>query len=201
MPRIAIAPSQCSVISWNCRHSRPAGCSILYDLTSGMLPRPLMIRISRSSSCSLTELAVGLTGVSGPRCCAPAGGAGTTHARRKPKRRTERRRAEAPAANRMRERNFVMFVPSCAQGYSPPSWPGLSRPSTPCLPKPGKKGVDARDKRGHDAEEVARSSERALRLDGLAVGGHPSPRPRPVAARCDALLVDVGHLVAVAGKQ
>src|SRR6266478_3067734 len=153
MPRIAIAPSQCSVISWNCRHARPAGCSMLYDLTSGMLPRPLMIRISRNSSCSLTELAVGLTAVSELRCWALADGASATHARRKPKSSTERRRAETPAAKRMRQRNFVMVVRSC------------------------------------------------LRLDRLAVRGHPAPRPRPVAARGDALLVDVGHLVAVAGQQ
>src|ERR1700730_10565102 len=138
MPRIAIPPSQCSVTSWKSRQSRPAGCSILYDLTSGMLPRPLMMRICCSSCCSFTELAVGLTEVSELRCCAPAGGANTMQARRK--HRTQDRETEAPAANRMRERNLVMFVPSC----------GL------------------------------------LGFDGLAVGRHPAPGARPVAALRDA---------------
>src|SRR5712671_7670930 len=51
------------------------------------------------------------------------------------------------------------------------------------------------------AKIAAVISRRSLRLDGLAVGRHPAPGARPVAARGDALLVDVGHLVAVAGKQ
>src|SRR5215468_9713430 len=112
IPRITIVPSQYSVTSWKRRQSRPAGCSILYDLTSGMLPRPLMMRISCNSCCSFTELAVGLTEVSELRCCAPAGGANATHARTR-HRRMQDREAEAPPANRMRERNLVvMFVPS-----------------------------------------------------------------------------------------
>ena len=40
-----MAPIQGSVTSWNWRQSRPAGCSMLQDLASGMVPRPLMIFI------------------------------------------------------------------------------------------------------------------------------------------------------------
>src|SRR5215475_9816891 len=178
MPRIAIAPSQYSVTSWKRRQSRPAGCSILYDLTSGMLPRPLMMRISCNSCCSFTELAVGLTEVSELRCCAPAGGANATHARTR-HRRMQDREAEAPPANRMRERNLVvMFVPS----------PTLLR------------------ERGRgEAAPVAKSKRLfrggALGLNSLAVSRHPTPGARPVAALGDALLVDVRDLFAVAGEQ
>src|SRR5215831_31882 len=179
MPRIAIVPSQYSVTSWKRRQSRPAGCSILYDLTSGMLPRPLMMRISCNSCCSFTELAVGLTEVSELRCCAPAGGANATHARRR-HRMMQDREAEAPPANRMRERNLVvMFVPS----------PTL----LPASAGEGKLRPVAKSKR------LFRGG--ALGLDSLAVSRHPTPGARSVAALGDALLVDVRDLLAVAGEQ
>src|SRR6185437_9566112 len=58
--------------------SRPAGCSMLYERTSGIVPRPLMMRICCCSWSSLTASAVGLTNFG---CCAEAGVATTASAR------------------------------------------------------------------------------------------------------------------------
>jgi hypothetical protein len=70
MPMIATAPIHGSTTSWKWRQSRPRGCSRLYDFTSGMVPRPLMMRSWSSSWSSLTASAVGLTVLG---CCAEAG--------------------------------------------------------------------------------------------------------------------------------
>ena len=64
MPRIAIAPIQRSVTSWNWRQSRPPGWISVPDFWSGMLTRPPIVPppcSALSSCCSFTELAVGLT--------------------------------------------------------------------------------------------------------------------------------------------
>src|SRR5262245_14695409 len=70
MPRITMAPIQRRVTWWNWRQSRPAGCSSTPVRASGKELRPCILCSSLSSSCSLTDCAVGLTEVG---CWAVAG--------------------------------------------------------------------------------------------------------------------------------
>src|SRR5262249_52051170 len=154
MPRIAIVPSQYSVTSWKRRQSRPAGCSMLYDLTSGMLPRPLMMRICCSSCCSFTELAVGLTAAPELRSCAPADGASATQTRKTPRTTAERRRADVQI-----ESSLVMsFHPAAARCVSSPV--ELADRGDARAPIKSRDGITA---------EMIRIHRNTLGLDRLAV--------------------------------
>src|SRR5215472_2646225 len=82
-------PIQRKVTSWKWRQSRPAGCSRVYDLASGMLPRPRTVLDCCSSCCSLTAFFVGLTAC----VCAAAGNPATAIATKNKAARAMRSRA------------------------------------------------------------------------------------------------------------
>src|SRR5947208_1356662 len=103
-----------------------------------MLPRPLMMRISRKSCSSFTELAVGLTERSGLGCWAPAGMASAITPRS----------AKAPIARRRREASFNMLIAPLVEplraGHHRADWPlRLDRFPIGRQPAPGAGAVAA----------------------------------------------------------
>src|SRR5215471_4751826 len=138
---------------------------------SGMVQRPEIRSSSLNSWSSLTELAVGLTELSGLRCCAPAGAATATTSAS----------ARAPSMKRMRAVSLVIL-------QLPPSIM-----SSPAKPPPARA---AGAKMGTRA-----GASGSLRRDRLAIGGLPAPGAGAVAALDHPLLVDLRDDLAVAGQQ
>src|SRR5215510_13003655 len=101
MPRMAMAPIQRSVTLWKRRQSRPSGWMRTPAFSSGMVIRPWTWLSCRSRSCSLTELAVGLTDAG---CCAPAGIA------------RQMRPTKVNAPSMMRMRASIAILPSGFSG-------------------------------------------------------------------------------------
>src|SRR5712691_8430035 len=171
MPRIAMPPIQRSVTSWKWRQSRPAGCSIVQAFWSGMVQRP-EIRLSSSRSlASGTTLAVGLTELSGLRCCALAGAATATMSAS----------ARAPRMKRTRVVSLVM----------------LQLPSSMRSPDAG----SCRHRVHVRLSVTRLPRARLLRRDRLAIRRLPAPGAGAVAALDHALLIDLGDDLAVAGEQ
>src|SRR5262249_42286971 len=138
---------------------------------SGMVQRPEIRSSSLNSWSSLTELAVGLTELSGLRCCAPAGAATATTSAS----------ARAPSMKRMCAVSLVIL-------QLPPSI--MSSPAKP----PPAQAAGARM-----GTRVGASG--SLRRDRLAIGRLPAPGAGAVAALDHPLLVDLRDDLAVAAEQ
>src|SRR6185437_1592355 len=125
----------------NSCHSRPAGCSITYDLVSGIVPRPWIDLSCCNSCCSCTAFALGSTEFG---CCAETGAAIATTTMS----------TSAPAIRRILARDFAMsFTPLKSavlaiggggrQRLVPPAASGRDRLVIGRLPAPGAGAVAA----------------------------------------------------------